>query len=182
MPHFHTNSFFADPNSDNLPKEGEESELEDIKRNQEGETQAKHKHNYSQEISLIITFCIVLVAGILNMVELRYFYKSKSPTSFPSLEDISDEEDLESKHSPPQNLSTPIEDKEALEEIKRSTSLTNLETVSDEEEVKDFFFCMNFLACNKYHRRLSASSLIIRCSIISRAGFTPGSSDFSRID
>ena len=52
-------------------------------QNTNGETQAKHKHNYNQEISLILTFCIVLAAGILNLVEFRYFYTKSLTTSLP---------------------------------------------------------------------------------------------------
>ena len=40
-------------------------------------TWTTHKHSYNQQISLVLTFAIVLVAGILNMVMFRYFYKKK---------------------------------------------------------------------------------------------------------
>merc|ERR1719249_38232 len=78
-------------------------------QNKEGETQAKHRHNYNQEICLIVTFCIVLAAGILNLVEFRYFFM-KSRNSLPtSSENFPDEEEVKIDCStPPPHLSTPI--------------------------------------------------------------------------
>jgi len=62
-------------------------------------TWTTHYHYTNQEISLIVTFCIVFAAGILNMVELRYFY-TKNDTSQtkndPDEMEVTEEGNLES--------------------------------------------------------------------------------------
>ena len=80
-------------------------------------TDNRHIHKRNQKISLILTFAIVLAAGILNMVGFRYFYK-KSLTSLKrqSSENVLDEEEDKVLSPPPLLLhSTSVLDEENLD-------------------------------------------------------------------
>jgi len=77
---------------------------------------SRHKHNPKQTISLILTFAIVLATGVLNMVELRYFYKKEKVTK-PSNDHVPVEEEEMKTLSPAPLLlhSTSVFDEENLD-------------------------------------------------------------------
>jgi len=81
-------------------------------------TAQTHNHNHNQHLSLVTTFIIVLAAGIVNMVEFRYFYTNRkiSPSkpcesSPPDNDEIAVKERIEDKEEealPSQPADLPI--------------------------------------------------------------------------
>ena len=61
-------------------------------------TAQTHNHNHNQHLSLVTTFIIVLTAGIVNMVEFRYFYTNrKISPSKPCESGLSDGDEIAMK-------------------------------------------------------------------------------------